>query len=70
MKWYIIMAIVIEIILDRCEQCEYCIFDYDPEAGAVGEFWGKHACTYKDPFHLPMAETEIPDNCPRNEDGV
>jgi hypothetical protein len=67
------MAIVIEIILDRCSQCEYCIFDYDPpevSEGDEGEFWGKHACTYGDPFHLPMADTIIPDNCPRNKDGI
>jgi hypothetical protein len=67
------MAIVIEIILDRCSQCEYCIFDYDPpevSEGDEGKFWGKYACTYRDPKFLPKAETEIPDDCPRNEDRI
>jgi hypothetical protein len=63
------MAIVVEVILDRCDQCEYCIFDYDPE-GSDGAFWGKHACTYEDPFELPLAEIEIPDECPRSRDKV
>lgn len=66
------MAIVVEVILDRCSQCEFCVFDYDPESGtgSDGEFWGKHACTYEEPFHLPKAETEIPDECPRSRDKV
>jgi len=64
------MAIVIEIILDRCSQCEFCLFDYDPDETPRPEFWGKHACTYREPKILENAETEIPDDCPRNEDGV
>ena len=65
------MAIVVEVILDRCTQCEYCLFDYDPEGEVViSTFWGQHACTYEDPFLLPQAETEIPDKCPRSRDKV
>lgn len=62
------MAIVIEVILTRCSQCEYCQFDPNE---MEAKFWGEWVCLYHgNPIILKNAETEIPDNCPRNEDGV
>lgn len=62
------MAVLLEIIIDRCVQCEYCVFDPDY---LDSKYWGSHVCTYViEPFILEKAEIEIPNNCPRYEEGL